>query len=155
MFGEERRQQCYFGGSPSCRSRLQDRRERRGLRVTWLSKGLMTASSVLNWLPNMEYESEMGGGGLGVRPRFTFSSLNSVTYCMGGSGSELTCAVSDIFSFRRKNTTAAKKERGCKECNSCVFFLLLLLLPTVRDARSLLRRWCLVTVADGGTVLPF
>ena len=36
------------------------------------------------------YPTLIGGGGLGVRPLLTFSSVYKLTYCIGGKGIELT-----------------------------------------------------------------
>jgi hypothetical protein len=64
---------------------------------TWLSSGLIIVSSALKVFPNMEYVSWITGGGLGARPLLIFSSVYWLIYCTGGSGNELTWAVSDAI----------------------------------------------------------
>lgn len=64
---------------------------------TWLSNGLIIVSSALKVFPNIWYESWITGGGLGARPLLRFSSVYWLIYCTGGSGNELTWAVSDAI----------------------------------------------------------
>lgn len=59
--------------------------------MSWLSKGQVIRSSHWNWLLNFTSLSFIGGGGLGVRPSWIFSSAYSLLYCIGGGGRALTC----------------------------------------------------------------